>query len=402
MNPGNWLHTARIACLRSGFLLLGLLPVFASIGIALWHFWGERSHCEQQLSAILGEIATVEAISHPTPQQSHFSEFRLHDGLEHDAFLARSGDVTATKGPGGLLLRLDDVTIQAEYLPRLWNLLRQRILGQRSLVSPSLTLVLSEIQIRDQGGVQTLREVRVRAYPQSNGTRAVVSFRLGNNPDASPVQIRFFRPHDPTQDHTDLELICESTPLPCTLLGWQSLTPPPLGAQATFCGRAFHRRAAGEEETEYIGTVQGIDTRPWMAVDRNMNRSTTVRITSRKALLRAGHLVELDCRLDAGPGRIRHAAVLELCHQWHMKWTPDPPELDSEGCARFDQLGIELRYANDRLTLAGGIPQRVGILALAAEKPILMLPEPGTFSTLPTARVARTLEELVRVLPLAR
>lgn len=395
------MRTTKIIIARFLFCTLGVLPLLALASWCAYQNGRGLPNLERSLSLQLGRSVQFQGVTQRSPTRFNIEQLMIRGwGPTCPPEAVLSGlDVQQTRTARWVEV-METTVSSAELQPLAVQLLRQ--LSRESTESSRMTtihFVRVEIRQPTQSGSWVLENVRLRAFPESQGGKAEILLGSTLDVNQAPIRLQCFLPRPTTEDTEFLELICEGTPLPCSLLAGILDVPHPSLARCQFLGRIFFERHPTGTNAEIVGELSNF----WPTADLRRGDNADMPLEGslqiKQASFRNHRLEDFQGSLRIRGGKVRFDAVADLFSEWALDWQISVTSRDAEGLVAFDELLLDFHLQRDflQLTCPGSSP--AGAILVRENAPILKFADPAGYSAIPSVRTARGLESIFQVVP---
>lgn len=393
-------------------LLFVLLCVLPTLWICAWILVrngpGQAQRFAQALSARIGLRVELADLRYPRPGVTEVNALKLLDPESHQV-VARVERLTVAGQEDRMLLDAWGTVVARDQLPRLWELLHQRVLRQTDELPDTVTLASRELTLRDPQGDVVLRAVggqleRIDAGPKS-------TWRFSMPKSSELVHLALTRDRRPDRPVTRLDLVTGTTALPCSMFRAFCPALSELGQRSTFRGNLWTQRSANGWEGEIAGEVAEIDLEPFVG-QRSIHQLSGRAHVKLEELRFAGSRIEkARGTIVAGPGDVSASLLNAAVRAMELVPAGQLPASDDSTIA---YRSLDMRFLIDAsgLTLHGtcGEPGS-GVVMVDSQGPLLMQPRQPTMPVVNLVRAlvpdrqlqvpaTRQTVSLLRVLPI--
>jgi hypothetical protein len=359
------MHEAtRTFCCRAGFLMCALLPTLAVGGWIVVRASPRYASIQERqwqhmLAATLGLAAKIERIEEPRP-----GAYVLHgvvlsdpDAPRNSRPLLKVERVEIAQRSTGLVLLASDGEVAGEQLPRLWNILHERLLRGPEIVTTPVSVSLSSVVLAGDKDPTRLTDVRLQLTSTAASARGTIEFRLDGSA-GDPARLAVERLRGPESLGTRWMVNTGATPLPCSALAACIPQLAHLGDACTFHGMLDATTHDASYDATLAGTFQQLDLQQLVSQQlpqHHLTGSATLTIT--EARWRGGHLQMAAGGLHARGGEIGSSLWRDnaLGLQLHPQLPRTQQRLDYGELA----FGFEMQPEALRISGACLVPQAI-------------------------------------------
>lgn len=141
-------------------------------------------------------------------------------------------------------IKLDEPELETRQLSATWQMIHDWFVCRPQASAPTIRIECENLRIRDADAEQSLEQIAVEIYAQSERTVVGAQFRMPSAAaDSKPALLRIVRQHGDRHLSTVLELDSGQTGLPCNLISPVLPLAKQLGPAAIFMGQlSLHQR----------------------------------------------------------------------------------------------------------------------------------------------------------------
>lgn len=343
------LRTKQLIC-RSLFLLLGLVPLFGTVGYATWRQVAfDQDGYQSWIAGQLGLDLRIQNVSHPIPDVVRLLGANIVDP-ETNELLASCDELKLTQSERVVELRVPSVDIPRGQFRRLLNVLHERLLRQSRLLSRRVVVVADNISL--QGESIGLIGFRLDAGQGEDGPFAEIKFRTTECPHSKdPVKLNLFRVKRLQSPATNVELFTYDSTLPCSLL-FEVPDGLQVGSDVAFQGTVLMDGGPDGWTGEIFGHLKNLD---FGAEDPsgvgNRLFAGKAQVTISRAEFENNWMRRLDGRIYAREGQVNRRWLAELIAKLRLDSSRSLPE-EGQSVA-FDELGIAFQINGEQAVLSG-------------------------------------------------
>jgi len=222
---------ARLFC-RIILLVCCIAPTVAIAGwTGFYRLTGHVAQYDRVASKLLGARVAIARVDYPTPLVTVLHDIQVNDP-ETRQLLLQVDQLTLRRGYGKLSLDASTVTLQAERLTRLWQLLDRDLFRWSEERRNPISLAVKEIQLNDGTDfVHTIHNTEGHIKQNASGLELVVKLPVEGVETEAPPQLRVTREKRSGQVITVLDMHT-GTRLPARLFAWRY---PVLGVLGDDC-----------------------------------------------------------------------------------------------------------------------------------------------------------------------
>jgi hypothetical protein len=319
-----WLRDqTRRRLLLAAFCLFCVLP---SVAVLAWgtsrHWPGYVGREAEELSRQLGLHVSLSGLKYARPGAMLYEGLKVTDPEMGQLLLhcrrleAQWGSDADAQGKRAsvLVLRASQPELQAEGLPRLWQLLGRVLQRDYGITQLNTHLVAADVAIQSGEGVETLTSMEGEIESAADRTEAKLEFRLAGMEMPEPACIRVLRNRQVMPPASTFELNTRGSALPCRLLAMGIDTLRPLGSHARFRGNVWANQtrdgtAADNWEGELLGHLSDVDLGTVLGERFPHQLSGMAQLAIQSAHFHQGRLEDCACEITAGPGFISRSLL---------------------------------------------------------------------------------------------
>jgi hypothetical protein len=357
-------RTRRWVCFVA-FLFSCVLPALIILLCGVfWHWPGYVSAEAKRLSCQLGLDVSLDGVKYLRPGLARYEGLQLSDPETHQSLLrcraleaqfSRLPDAEGRRKPS-LKLTAWQPEIQAGAAGRLWQLVAEPLELRGELADLDLCLsAATDLILNSPQSAITLADVQGSIERLTDGSQALLSFRLAETGTAQPTRIRVVRNRQVTPPACGFEVDTGGGAVPCALLALGVAELKCLGPDARFNGFLWANQSAGGEEPLWDGEVAGQFTE--IDLDRLVSEryphklSGTAQLNNLSARFQQGRLETGTCTLTAGPGLIGRSLVDAAAAK--LSLSQDARSLPQGNMVRYQQLSLAAFLDSGGLRLQG-------------------------------------------------
>lgn len=348
--------------IRWVFVCAALLP---TLGLAAWsaarHWPGTTAATALALGQKLHLAASLERISYPRPEVTHYHELRLSDP-ETGALVAQCRLLEVTTTPAAQVATISQGQIVAAQAHRLTAAIQQSL--RRSAIGhePPLRIVASEVEWQLPTHSHLLTYCTAQFDAGEPRSQWLLRVRLADAEATEPVTLRLVRERGQGEPLSRLTLETGDGPLPVALLGpWlpEALRETP----ATWRGYLTLEQTSAIEQGELVGELRSVELGALAAPVQPGMISGRGDLILTRARWEQGRLVDASGRLMAGPGEIHAKLVTAVQRELGI----GREELPLPQQVRFEELALGFVVDQRGLMLQGLSPRVANAILTASE-----------------------------------
>lgn len=227
---------------RAAFVFLGVMPLLLVIAFSIAQFIPafqehRAASWSTWLSTRLGVDVQVAAVELLAPERFVLHGLRLSHPESRSA-LGRIRSVKVVRKAAVWSIQLDQPEFERRQLSATWRMIHDWFVCRPQSAQPAIRIECEELQLRELDQEQTLENISVEIYSQSERTVVGAEFRLPDgDSNSKPSQLRIVRQHSDRHLSTILELETGPTGLPCNLVSPMFPFVQRLGDQTIFLGK---------------------------------------------------------------------------------------------------------------------------------------------------------------------
>ncbi|MCO6456676.1 MAG: hypothetical protein J5I93_15365, partial [Pirellulaceae bacterium] len=345
--------TRRASC-RLGFVLFCLLPTVLVVGwICVARSPGYRQRqrlaVESQLAATLGVVVQVDQLSPLAGGGLLLGGVRMTDP-ETDQPLATLRLLEVHEVDGAWKLLASQPEIPAAAVPRLWELLHDRLLRDREAGHRRASLAARELTLLAASGSQTFTDVQLQLEPSSLGPQLTAEFRLAGVEMAELAQVRVVRNLQLSPPATGWSLRTGGASLPCGLLVEWLPGLGRLGADCRFQGALWASQTAAGWEADVSGQFDDLDL--YNLVSDSFPHKLTGRATAVVSVARmaGGQLIEASGELRSPHGAVSQSLLHALRDDLQLTLNEQALPAGDQRLL-YQRLAVAYRLSDEGLTV---------------------------------------------------
>ncbi|MEL6898681.1 MAG: hypothetical protein AAFP90_21500 [Planctomycetota bacterium] len=182
------------------FPTLGTLTIIAARHTS-WYQRQQITALQYDLSQRCGLRVTVANMHHPSPGVMQIDGLMFADP-ETNIEIANVHSLMVAQLASHRIVQMEGVNVQSTHLPRAWELIHEKILGQPELSDSPIRFVVPRLTLRSPGGDYILHQVGGRIVPEEKRIRMRIqafpdpqSFDMQRDPQSPnrPIQVDIVR-----------------------------------------------------------------------------------------------------------------------------------------------------------------------------------------------------------------
>lgn len=312
---------------------------------------GYSKSYEEQISARLGVIASIERVTHPRPGITQLEGLRLSHPETSDP-LFRASVVEVAHRKRTLSAVVTQPRLDAPQLSPFFRTLHDRLLTAPPSNLDAVTIDCRKLNLWSTEGSHHLTSVSVRWEPTDEGPQASIQFRVNGLDMSEPAYVRIRRDRVVRPAETRWHFHSANIPLPCSLFAPLLPVLGKLGPYSRFNGAVWGAHGHGGWWTEVNGHLSDVDWGQLVTDPSPHTLTGTGNVAIVHARIEDGRLVTGAGSITAGGGEVSHsildAAVQTLDFRYGRIQTPNPREL-----LVYDQLAVGFAIDSDGLVIQG-------------------------------------------------
>ncbi len=410
----------RTGC-RLAFILLGILPLLATLVIAGWrnHEFDEV-HFASLVSRVLGCRTTVDDVQFVRPGTVRLVNVNVRDAETGEPFLFLP-HVDVQQCPQNVLLAISEARVHDLAVDRILFLIHERVLRQPDLFAVPIVATVGRLHCsqrrletdepdpHDSATYFVQNRFELRQIDQGSELRGELRQAAANVKPAIDLTIRRVLTELPT---TTITLQTYDQWISASLLVGRQNWLPRLSPAASFRGNLHVDLDANGWSGEAYGDFRDVDLGPLVGDRFERFLTGNADFVVRTARFARGRLQEFDADIHAGPGEFGTRQLQAAAEAWQLEWS-DPPEPDAVSID-YEQLATSVYLDKEGLELAGLCPGAIGTLLTVPSGAVLRHPQTqavradvsSIFGVLlpdawaPQFQLTAEADSLLRVLPL--
>lgn len=374
----------RLVC-RVGFLLFCVLP---TVLVITWICWPDgTAKWRVELTQALGIDVSVARVSRPRPGITLFQNVHLVDAEVGE--VGQVAYVEMAETDLGIVLLASQAELRGDRLPRVWEVVHDRLLRNWRNGDSVVTLRASRLtlsgQSADHAADETLVDVVLQFEQHEVGPRLVLNFRRADAPLAEPAQVIIQREQNRGEMlSTSWAIDTRETFISCRTVARVIPAFSQLGDDCEFSGVAWGQQTATGWQGDVSGRFRNVDLYRLVNEQFPHTLSGLADVQLQRATFRDGRIVDIAGSLRSDGGVIG-VSLIDAARK-SLKLMSG--ERVGASAVPYGRLDLSFNVENDRLELRGNIDNQGAILSDSTGRPLLFeSPEP----MVPVLAVVRTL-----------
>ncbi len=352
---------------RALFVVLGIVPLLASVGWATYHQLHFReANVQAWLAGQLGLDCSFLDLVTARPGQCRIQELRVVDP-ETRELIGSASQLAWCEIAHGRYLHVPSMEVPAANVHRLIQLLHDRILKQRRLLTKPIEFQADTVVLKDGESTQFIHDLRVDIQLDPHGPEATVAFRWPDQAPDERVELQLHRDHRSESPRTVIRLETGAASLPCSCVtAWLPWLTAPTQFQgnvkATIATDALHLHGC---DADISGHLTQLPLSITTSGDVSHLIAKNADVIIRRALFQDGQAQMVEGSITAVDGQL--PVELLAAGQANQLWVCPTIHRDSTSqFVEFDRLSIDFQLNDDQsfLRSTGALTTTDGMVSL--------------------------------------